>query len=234
MNKGYEEEQPPNYDSISPIAPPVTYTVPSYTVDSTLIKGVPPGLQCLLQTNQLSIQEKFSVSQGWGRLFDVLDMMGQHLYQASQYVQCCGPIYNLKIRDNREESVMEVLETCGCRCTRQMEVFVPSFGMIGMATVHNNTLVTHVSIKGPSQEVVLLILGPSFLTNIFGNTSFEVKSRDEQHVVGIIKSDGNKFTVTFPMDLEVTMKALLLAACFYLESLIYSKRRYVATRPSSD
>ncbi|PIO31436.1 hypothetical protein AB205_0063930, partial [Aquarana catesbeiana] len=88
--------------------------------------------------------------------------MGQRMYQATQTVECCGPIYNLKVQDNAGQDVMEVVENRACRC------------------------------------------------------SHLVKSRDEQHVVGMIKGEGNQYTVTFPMDMEVTMKAVILASCFYL------------------
>ncbi|XP_073479413.1 phospholipid scramblase 1-like [Aquarana catesbeiana] len=233
QNKSYQDP-PPDYNAITTTAPPVNFPISSYTAESALVKGVPPGLQSLLQMNQISMQEKFTVSQGWGRSFDVLDQMGQRMYQANQYVQCCGPLYDLKIRDNAGQDVMALLESRTCRCSHLVEVIVPSYGLVGLITLHWNTFVTHLSIMNPSKEVILLILGPSFQTSIFGNVAFEVKSRDEQHVVGMIKGEGNQYTVTFPMDMEVTMKALIMASCFFLDSMINDKRRYVATRPSSD
>ncbi|CAI9584829.1 unnamed protein product [Staurois parvus] len=234
MQKQPYQDPPPNYEAITTTAPPESYPMSSHTGESALVKGVPPGLQRLLQMNQISMQEKFTVSQGWGRSFDVLDQMGQRIYQATQTVECCGPIYNLKVKDNAGQDVMEVLEHRACTCSRLMEVIVPSYGVVGLVTLHFKPLITHLSIMNPSKEVVLLILGPSFQTSIFGNVAFEVKSRDEQHVVGVIKGEGGQYTVTFPMDLEVTMKAVILASCFYLDSMIHDKRRHVANRPSSD
>ncbi|PIO32715.1 hypothetical protein AB205_0109030 [Aquarana catesbeiana] len=157
--------------------------------------------------------------------------MGQHMYQATQDVECCGPIYDLKVRDNAGQDVMAVLENGACRCSRQMEVIIPSYGVVGLVTFHWHSLMTHLSIMNQSKKVVLLILGPSFQTSIFGDIIFEVKSRDEQHVVGMIKVEGNQYAITFPMDLEVTMKATILASCFYLDSMIYSKKRVVANPP---
>lgn len=234
MQKEAYQEPPPNYEAITTTAPPESYPMSSHTGESALVKGVPPGLQRLLQMNQISVQEKFTASQGWGRSFEVLDQMGQRMYQATQTVECCGPIYNLKVQDNAGQDVMEVVENRACRCSHLMEVIIPSYGLVGLVTLHLNAFVTHMSLMNPSKEVILLILGPSFQTSIFGNVTFEVKSRDEQHVVGMIKGEGNQYTVTFPMDMEVTMKAVILASCFYLDSMIYAKRRYVATRPSSD
>ncbi|XP_072255304.1 phospholipid scramblase 2-like [Pyxicephalus adspersus] len=115
-----------------------------------------------------------------------------------------------------------------------MEVIVPSVGVIGGSTMNNSTFVTSLSIMNSLKEVNLLVLGPSLQTNIFGNATFEVKSKDEQYVVGIMKNDGEQYAVSFPLDLEVTMKAMIVCSCFFLEDLIYDKRRYVANRPSSD
>ncbi|KAM9312397.1 uncharacterized protein PAF06_010341 [Gastrophryne carolinensis] len=58
----------------------------------------------------------------------------------------------------------------------------------------------------------------------------DVKTRDEEHLVGTIKCENNRFTVTFPLDLEVTMKAMLLASCFYLEFVIFTERRFRVNR----
>ncbi|XP_073479412.1 phospholipid scramblase 1-like [Aquarana catesbeiana] len=230
QNNSYPDP-PPDYNAITTTAPPVTYPISSYTAERALGKGVPPGLQSLLQMNQISMQEKFTVSQGSGRSFDVLDQMGQRMYQANQYVQCCGPLYDLKVRNNGGQDVMVLLESHACRCSHLVEVIVPSYGLVGLITLHWNTFVTHLSIMNPSKEVIFLVLGPSFQTNIFGNVTFEVKSRDEQHVVGMIKGEGNKYIVTFPKDLEVTMKALIMASCFFLDSMINDKRMYL---PSND
>ncbi|XP_068129934.1 phospholipid scramblase 3-like [Hyperolius riggenbachi] len=226
-------DAPPSYGAISSAAPPTTYQVTPYT-DSALAKGVPPGLQPLLQVNQLTISERFTTNQGWGRTFTVLDMMGQSFYQAHQYAQCCGPLYDLKIKDNEGQDVVEVLESCGCRCTREMDVLLPSTGVVGSVKLNWNQFVTHMSVMDSSKEVVLLILGPSFQNNIFGNVIFEVKSRDEQHVVGMIRNDSNRYSVTFPMDLDVSMKALLLASTFYLDYLICSKRKEVMNRRNNN
>ncbi|XP_075062243.1 phospholipid scramblase family member 5-like isoform X2 [Mixophyes fleayi] len=187
-------------------------------------KGGPPGLQHLLQISQFSVMEKFIVSQEWNRNFEVLDQMGQRIYQAEQQIRCCQGLYNLKIRDNSGQDVMEVTEGCGCRCHREMEVFSASESL-GSAIVHANLMITQLSVVNSSREVVLMILGPSFQTSIFGNVTFEVKSKDGEYDVGIIKYENNRFTVSIPMDLDVTVKGLLMATCFYLDCLLYTSRR---------
>ncbi|XP_063305898.1 phospholipid scramblase 3-like isoform X2 [Pelobates fuscus] len=222
-------ERPPNYSTIAPYAPPVTYpSAPS--IGPMLINGVPAGLEYLTQINQMTVRAKFSVSQGWGRMFDVLDPVGQRLFQAKQEYQCCGPVYNVKISDNSDRDVLELIQECACTCTRQLQVYSLTGDLLGSVRLHLDSFVTHLSLRNPADEVLLLIIGPSFQTNIFGNSNFEVKSRDEQHVVGMIRNESEQFSVYFPLDLDVTVKALLLGGSFFLESFIYSRRRQMATR----
>ncbi|KAM4687192.1 phospholipid scramblase 1-like [Rhinophrynus dorsalis] len=228
------DEGPPSYNTIAPYAPPDMYPPTAPVMDSTPIKGVPPGLQYLIQINQLSVRERFAVNQGWSRLFDVLTPSGQRVFQAQQTVQCCGPIYNVSIKDGNGIEVMGLNENCRCSCTRQMEVYGSDGANLGFVPMHWNSFVTHLSVQNSSRQTLLMIIGPSFQTNIFGNVSFEIKSNDEQHVIGMIRNTNEEFSVSFPLDLEVTVKALLLAACLYLDSLIYQRRRQLLNRRNSN
>ncbi|XP_044130740.1 phospholipid scramblase 3-like [Bufo gargarizans] len=229
-------DEPPSYSLITPYAPPVTIppsAPPSFQMDTAIVKGISPGMEHLLQVNQLMVKEKFSVSQGWGFSFEVLNLVGQRLFQAEQNVVCCGPLYDVRIRDNSNNEVLHLLENCGCTCTREMEVHGPSGQLIGFVKEHWKTVVTHLSLMNTSRQVTLIILGPSFQNSIFGNVSFEVKSPDEQHVVGMIKKETDHLLLTFPLDLEVTMKAMLLGSSLYLESLIKLKRTALQRRASN-
>ncbi|XP_053574388.1 phospholipid scramblase 3 [Bombina bombina] len=224
---------PPSYDSISP---------PTYLPDSTNsavlnipVKGIPPGLECLTQVNQLLVQEKFVTSQGLGRAFNILNGSGQQIFQACEQVRCCRPMQDLAIQDLSGRNVMGLTQYCKCSCTEQMmEVNASPGNCIGYIGWMWNTFATHMLVKNINQEVVLHVLGPGMQTSIFGNVSFEIKSRDEQHVVGMIRNENETFIVSFPLDLDVTIKALLLATCYYLNSAIHQKRRETTNRFSSD
>ncbi|CAJ0968427.1 unnamed protein product [Ranitomeya imitator] len=98
----------------------------------------------------------------------------EQLLQAFQNVACCGPLYDVKIKDNSDNDVLQLLETCSCTCTREMEVHCPPGCPVGFVKVHNNLMVTHLSILNCSKEVTLIILGPRFQNSIFGNVTFEV------------------------------------------------------------
>lgn len=224
------QDDPPSYSVIAPFAPPDSYPP---TAPSPEIMGIQSGLELLLQINQLTVREKYTTSQGWGRSFDVLNNVSQRIFQAEQKVVCCGPAYDVTIRDNGGMQVMQLLEDCGCSCTREVEIQCPPAHPIGSVKLHWNNMVTHLSVMNASQEVVLLILGPSFQTSIFGNSTFEVKSRDEQHVVGVMRMESGNYVVSFPLDLDVTIKATLLGAAMYLDNLILSKKEYVGRKARS-
>ncbi|XP_069623714.1 phospholipid scramblase 2-like [Ranitomeya imitator] len=230
------EDEPPSYNLIAPYAPPVTsapFAPPSYQLDTPILKGLPPGMQHLLQINQLIVKEKFTVSQGWNFTFDVLNHVGQRVFQAFQHVSCCAPLYDVKIKDNSDNDVLQLLETRSCTCTREMEVHCPSGRPAGFVKLHNNLMVTHLSIMNSSKEVTLIILGPTLQNSIFGNAAFEVKSQDEQHVVGMIKMEGDHILVSFPLDLEVTQKAILLGSSLYLDHFIRTSRSNLQRRAQS-
>ncbi|XP_073421038.1 phospholipid scramblase 2-like [Dendrobates tinctorius] len=231
------EDEPPSYSLIAPYAPPVTSAPsapPSYQLDTPVLKGLPPGMEHLLQINQLIVKEKFTVSQGRNFTFDVLNHVGQRLFQAFQHVACSAPLYDVKIKDNSGNDVLQLLQNFCCTCTHQMEVHCPPGRPAGFVKLHNNLMVTHLSIMNSSKEVTLIILGPTFQDSIFGNATFEVKSQDEQHVVGMIKMEGDHVLVSFPLDLEVMLKAILLGSSLYLNHFIKCSRMNLQRRARSN
>ncbi|XP_053574385.1 phospholipid scramblase 1 isoform X1 [Bombina bombina] len=222
-------EDPPSYHTVSPSV--IQPTAAELEEVGNLLKGVPPGLEFFAQINQFCVREKFSVSQGWStRTFDVLNSTGQKIYHAVQLNHICGPLIDLKIKDNSGNDVVDLIENCKCSCDRQMEVRLSQGNPIGYVHLHWNALVTHISLLNANKEVVLLIIGPNFNTVIFGSSSFEIKSKDEQHVVGMINHEAEQFIASFPNDLEVTVKAVVMGACFYLDTAIQQKRRQMQNR----
>ncbi|XP_053319085.1 phospholipid scramblase 2-like isoform X2 [Spea bombifrons] len=226
-------DAPPSYDTIAPHALPVSYPPPASIPGAVQAKGVPPGLEPLIQVAQLSIQEKFSVAQGMRRSFDVVDSAGRRIFQVTQRVEYCVPVHHTEIRDNSSRLAMKLVQDTCCTCTTQTQVFGRG-RLLGYVKLHTSSAITHLSVLTAAAELVLIIVGPSFQSSIFGNASYEVKSRDEQHVVGVIRRENEHFLVSFPVDLDVVVKALLLGGCFYLDSLITSTRAQLLNRTSSD
>lgn len=83
------------------------------------------------------------------------------------------------------------------------------------------------AIKNPSGETVLRIEGPFCTFSICGDVEFKIMSADGNTQVGRISkqwsgliremfTDTDYFGITFPMDLDVRMKAVMLGACFLI------------------
>ncbi|XP_029436881.1 phospholipid scramblase 3-like [Rhinatrema bivittatum] len=193
------------------------------------IPGVPPGLEYLLQINQILVHPKYFTAQ-FGKTYEIQNSMGQQIYLAKLEPQCCGPLYDVMLKDNSDAEVIHLLEKCKCSCSREVEIHAPPGTLIGYATLSWYAHVTSLSISDASKELVLMVVGPSFRTNIFGGANFEVKSKDETQTVGQISRDNEQFVIQIPLDLDVKIKAVLLGATLYLDYLVEAKRRELERR----
>jgi uncharacterized protein YxjI len=92
------------------------------------------------------------------------------------------------------------------------------------------------AIKNPSGETVLRIEGPFCTFSICGDVEFKIMSADGNTQVGRISkqwsgliremfTDTDYFGITFPMDLDVRMKAVMLGACFLIDAMFFEKSR---------
>ena len=84
-------------------------------------------------------------------------------------------------------------------------------------------------IEDASGHPVLRIEGPFCTCSICGDVEFDVISKDGAQKVGKITkqwsglvreafTDADNFGISFPMDLDVNMKAVMLGACFLIVS----------------
>ncbi|XP_030043145.1 phospholipid scramblase 2 [Microcaecilia unicolor] len=234
------EQQPPSYHTLGlnqPTVPPHQEQPQAYpgsdpkgTVPYVAqIPGVPPGLEYLVQVNQLIIQQKYFTTQT-GKTYEILNTLGQRIFLGKQDLQCCAPQFNVNIMDNSNMEVIHLLEPCRCTCTQEAQVFSPPGTIIGYATLNWNTNVTSLSISNASKDTVLLIVGPSFRTNIFGDVNFEVKNTDETQTIGQITRDNERFVVQFPLDLDVKIKVVLMGAAIFLDNLVTLSRQQILNR----
>lgn len=87
------------------------------------------------------------------------------------------------------------------------------------------------TIKNSTGESVLKVEGPFCTYSICGDVEFQILSLDKETKVGKITkqwaglaremfTDADLFGVTFPLDLDVHIKAVLLAATFLIVSYI--------------
>lgn len=93
-------------------------------------------------------------------------------------------------------------------------------------------------VKNAAGETVLRIQGPCCLSDCCGVLEFEVLSSDGGQKVGTINKEwsgyvqekftnADNFTICFPVDLDVRIKAVLLAACFLIDFMYFEENKKV-------
>lgn len=108
-----------------------------------------------------------------------------------------------------------------------MEVSAPPGTILGTVEQEWSIFKPSFSVKNANGEVVLRIEGPFCTMSICGNVEFKVMSADGTREVGCISkqwsglaremfTDTDYFGITFPLDLDVRIKAVLLGACFLI------------------
>ncbi|XP_034253223.1 phospholipid scramblase 2 isoform X2 [Thrips palmi] len=215
----------------------------------------PPGLEYLTSIDQLLVHQKVEVLEALTGFetknkFTVKNSMGQKVYKAVEDTDCltrncCGPLrpFDMKILDNFDNQVIHLNRPLACDsccfpcCLQSMEVSSPPGNTIGRIEQEWSILKPKFVIKDHNDEVVLRIEGPFCTLSICGSdVKFKVLSKDGEHEVGKIYkqwagvlrealTDADHFGITFPMDLDVRMKAVMLGACFLIDAMFFEKKQ---------
>ena len=113
-------------------------------------------------------------------------------------------------------------------CLQEMEVYSPPGNLIGSIQQEWSLCSPKYNILNADGQVALTIEGPICTYSLFcGDVDFEILSPDGSTNVGKISkqwsgllkeafTDADTFGISFPMDLDVRMKAVCLAACFLI------------------
>uniref|UniRef100_A0A668AMR6 Phospholipid scramblase n=1 Tax=Myripristis murdjan TaxID=586833 RepID=A0A668AMR6_9TELE len=183
--------------------------------------GCPPGLEYLTQVDQLLIHQSASLAEmatDWemNNVYAVKNSLGQQVFVATEKnniltLQCCGPSrpFTIHLHNNLGQEVLTLRRPLKCMfccfpCCLQ------------------------------EREPQLKIKGPWCLCECVSDVVFQVTSLDGSAVLGQISkqwagvlqecfTDADNFGVTFPMDLDVKVKAVILGACFLIDFMFFEK-----------
>jgi uncharacterized protein YxjI len=146
----------------------------------------------------------------------------------------------MKIFDNFRNEVIHLYRPLACNnccfpcCLQSIEVSAPPGNLIGVVQQEWSLCIPIFSVKNANYETVLRIEGPFCTISCCGDVDFEVTAIDGETQVGKITkqwsglvremfTDSDHFGVTFPIDLDVKMKAVLLGALFLIDMMFFEK-----------
>ncbi|XP_041975169.1 phospholipid scramblase 2 isoform X1 [Aricia agestis] len=250
FQQGYPHPQPgypaPVMQQPGPQVPGGWMTIPQG------LSNCPPGLEYLSMIDKLLVHQKVELLEAFvgfetNNKYTVKNAIGQKVYYAVEdndccTRNCCGPMrpFDMKIMDNFQNEVIHLnrplaCDTCWCPCWLQsMEVSSPPGTVVGSVEQEWSICKPCYVIKNASGDVVLRIKGPVCTFSICGDVEFNVYSQDGETKVGKITkqwsglareafTDADYFGISFPMDLDVRIKAVLLGACFLIDFMFFEK-----------
>ncbi|KAF2883007.1 hypothetical protein ILUMI_23145 [Ignelater luminosus] len=216
------------------------------------VVNCPPGLEYLTMIDHLLVHQKVELLEAFtgfetANKYTIKNSLGQKVYYAVEESDCltrncCGPLrpFGMKILDNFSNQIIHLHRPLACDscffpcCLQSMEVSAPPGTIVGTVEQDWSICCPAFSIKNPTGDTVLRIEGPFCTMSICGDVEFKVMSADGSTQVGKISkqwsglmremfTDADYFGITFPMDLDVRMKAVMLGACFLIDAMFFEK-----------
>jgi len=222
----------------------------------------PKGLEYLMQVDQLIVTQMIEMVEAFTNFetqnrYQIKNTMGQKVYNVVEDTGCCNRnccgthrSFDIKISDNFGNEVIHLsrglrCSTCWCPCCLQrVEVSAPEGNVIGYIDQGWSLLRPYYKVKNANDETVLQILGPVFTCNVCGDVEFQIYTPDKSVQVGEIRkqwsglmkeafTDADNFGITFPLDLDVSVKATLLGAIFLIDFMFFERRGNKPKNPDS-
>ncbi|CAL8068612.1 unnamed protein product [Calicophoron daubneyi] len=184
--------------------------------------------------------------------YDVLNALGQTVYRCveeASYFQmsCCGAsrAFTMHVYDNAGIEVVRIIrpykyhcmQWCNCCkcCQDEVEVQSPVGTVAGYVTQMSDGCKIKYNIMDSNQTSVLQLKGSSYcICECWGDMHFQVLSKDGTIPVGDVTkqwsgivqeyfTDADNFGISFPMDLDVRIKAVLLGAAFLIDFMFFEE-----------
>ncbi|KAH8415635.1 hypothetical protein KR222_006957 [Zaprionus bogoriensis] len=215
------------------------------------IPNCPRGLEYLTTIDQLLVKQKVELLEAFtgfetNNKFSIKNALGQKVYYAVEDTDCCtrnmcGPSrpFDMKVFDNYQQEVIHMYRPLACSsccfpcCLQTMEVSAPPGNRIGSIEQEWSICSPSFRILNHVGDTVLRIEGPFCTFSLCGDVEFNVVSLTGEKVGKISKqwsglareifTDADFFGITFPLDLDVRMKAVLLGATFLIDAMFFEK-----------
>lgn len=212
----------------------------------------PPGLEYLSQIDQILIHQQVELLEvliGFetNNKYEIKNILGQRIYFAVEDTDCCtrnccgtNRPFTMRILDLMGREVITLQRPLRCTscccpcCLQEIEIYAPSGVPVGYVIQNWHPCLPKLTIKNERKEDVLKIIGPCLVCGCCADVDFEIKSLDEENVIGKISkqwtgfvreafTDADNFGIQFPLDLDVKMKAVMLGACFLIDFMFFER-----------
>ncbi|XP_070380914.1 phospholipid scramblase 2-like [Dermacentor albipictus] len=217
------------------------------------VQGCPAGLEYLAQIDQLLIHQAVQILEIFvpfelQNKYVVKNSMGQFVFtaleQSDLFSRCfCGSRrpFEMSLLDYRNVEVLRLFRPLRCDCglcfccLQEMDVRDASGASIGSIRMEFSIIHPTFSVLDSQGNVVLVVKGPFCTTSICcQDVVFDIFARDAVSKLGAITktwtgvlreafTDADNFTVTFPIDLDVKIKAVLLGAVFVIDFVFFEQ-----------
>ncbi|KAK5638825.1 hypothetical protein RI129_013120 [Pyrocoelia pectoralis] len=224
------------------------------------VPNCPPGLEYLTLVDTLIVNQIFNMEEALAsqrepeNQFIITNNIGQNVYFAREESddcsrQFCGSrrAFRMKIFDNYGNQVVQISRPIACQaccfpcCLQKMEVSAPPGTVVGLIDQEWSLLYPTFMIKTPTGETVLQMKGPMCTMNCYADVEFKIFTPDGTNEVGRISkkwsgyasensAKTDVFGISFPMDLDVRMKAVMLGACFLIDMMYFEQN---VSRPNT-
>lgn len=212
------------------------------------IPHCPPGLEYLTTIDQLLVKQKVELLEAitgfeTNNKFTIKNSLGQKVYWAAEENDCCtrnccGPArpFDMKVMDTYRNTVIQLHRPLACSsccfpcCLQSMEVEAPPGNRIGSVQQEWSVFCPTFAVRNAAGDTVMRVEGPLCTFSLCGDVEFKITTNDGQQVGKISKqwsglaremfTDADFFGISFPLDLDVKMKAVMLGACFLIVSVL--------------
>ncbi|XP_053209550.1 phospholipid scramblase 2-like [Panonychus citri] len=209
------------------------------------IPNCPPGLEYLTKVCQLIVHQRAKKFSSFSRChienqFDIESISGQKIYTADEQITCtgmwCGSSrsFEMQITDQHEREILHLSRPFRCQCfpccLQQLEVSA-SGSVCGFVKESWSPFVPKFRICNAAGETVLHIEGAFGVFGCRHDIDFKILNSNNTQIGKISKmwmgfsgeiiSEIDHFSISFPMDLDVNIKAVLLGACFLISFMYF-------------
>ncbi|ODM95112.1 Phospholipid scramblase 2 [Orchesella cincta] len=214
---------------------------------------IPPGLAYLAPLGMIIVKQQHELAElicgcECQNSYLIKDQFGRDIFQAKEDSccmtrQCCGPdrCFEMTIKNFQGAEVIHLQRPLRCRsclfccCLQKINVFSPPGNLIGSVKQTCTLCKPNFNVRNEMGEVVFKIKGPCCTSSCCGNdVSFNLFTPDGDTQVGRIAktwggilseafTDADNFGITFPVDLDVRMKATLIGACMLIDYMFFER-----------